>query len=153
MGSVVVGEPAESKHDAADALMTSFAKFRRSEGGATAVEMAAVLMAVILLILGMIEFSIAYWNMHTLLLAVEEVGRWVMINNTDPSVTTNAQTRMQQYLPAASSICTTPSAGQYCVSATASNGRMTLTASYGYNVIGITGSPLILKSQNTVPLD
>ena len=152
MGSLVVGEPAESKHDAADAMMTSFPKFRRSEGGATAVEMAVVLMAVILLILGMIEFSIAYWNMHTLLLAVEEVGRWVMVNNT--TVTTGAaQSRMQQYLPAASSICTTPSAGQYCVSATASNGRMTLIASYGYNVIGITGSPLILKSQNTVPLD
>ena len=116
-------------------------------------EMAVVLMAVILLILGMIEFSIAYWNMHTLLLAVEEVGRWVMINNTDPSVTTNAQARMQLYLPAASSICTTPSAGQYCVNATASNGQVTLTASYGYNMIGITGSPLILKSQNTVPLD
>ena len=152
MGSVVVGEPAESKHDAADAMMTSFPKFRRSEGGATAVEMAVVLMAVILLILGMIEFSIAYWNMHTLLLAVEEVGRWVMVNNTTVT-TVAAQTRMQQYLPAASSICTTPSAGQYCVSATASNGRMTLIASYGYNVIGITGSPLILKSQNTVPLD
>ena len=152
MGSVVVGEPAESKHDAADAMMTSFPKFRRSEGGATAVEMAVVLMAVILLILGMIEFSIAYWNMHTLLLAVEEVGRWVMVNNTTVT-TAAAQTRMQQYLPASSSICTTPSAGQYCVSATASNGRMTLIASYGYNVIGITGSPLILKSQNTVPLD
>jgi len=133
-------------------MMTSFAKFRSSGGGATAVEMAVVLMAVILLILGMIEFSIAYWNMHTLLLAVEEVGRWVMVNNTTVT-TVAAQTRMQQYLPAASSICTTPSAGQYCVSATASNGRMTLTASYGYNVIGITGSPLILKSQNTVPLD
>ena len=132
--------------------MTSFAKFRSSGGGATAVEMAVVLMAVILLILGMIEFSIAYWNMHTLLLAVEEVGRWVMVNNTTVT-TAAAQTRMQQYLPAASSICTTPSAGQYCVSATASNGLMTLTASYGYNVIGITGSPLILKSQNTVPLD
>jgi len=116
------------------------------------VEMAVVLMAVILLILGMIEFSIAYWNMHTLLLAVEEVGRWVMVNNTTVT-TTGAQTRMQLHLPAASSICTTPSAGQYCVSATASNGQMTLTASYGYNVIGITGSPLILKSQNTVPLD
>jgi Flp pilus assembly protein TadG len=152
MGSLVGGEPAESKHDAADAMMTSFPKFRRSEGGATAVEMAVVLMAVILLILGMIEFSIAYWNMHTLLLAVEEVGRWVMVNNTTVT-TAAAQTRMQQYLPAASSICTTPSAGQYCVSATASNGRMTLIASYGYNVIGITGSPLILKSQNTVPLD
>ena len=112
MGSVVVGEPAESKHDAADAMMTSFAKFRSSGGGATAVEMAVVLMAVILLILGMIEFSIAYWNMHTLLLAVEEVGRWVMVNNTTVT-TVAAQTRMQQYLPAASSICTTPSAGQY----------------------------------------
>ena len=134
-------------------MMTSSARFRRSEGGATAVEMAVVLMAVILLILGVIEFSIAYWSMHTLLVAVEEVGRWVMINNTSPSVTTDAQTRMQLYLPAASSICTTPSAGQYCVSATASNGTVTLTASYGYNVIGITGSPLILKSQNTVPLD
>jgi Flp pilus assembly protein TadG len=152
MGSVVVGEPADSKHDAPDTMMT-FRKFRRSEGGATAVEMAVVLMAVILLILGVIEFSIAYWSMHTLLVAVEEVGRWVMINNTSPSVTTDAQTRMQLYLPAASSICTTPSAGQYCVSATASNGTVTLTASYGYNVIGITGSPLILKSQNTVPLD
>jgi Flp pilus assembly protein TadG len=133
-------------------MMTSFPKFRRSEGGATAVEMAVVLMAAILLILGMIEFSIAYWNMHTLLLAVEEVGRWVMVNNSTVT-TAAAQTRMQQYLPAASSICTTPSAGQYCVSATASNGQMTLIASYGYNVIGITGSPLILKSQNTVPLD
>src|SRR5208283_1678709 len=54
---------------------------RGSEEGATAVEMAVVLFTVMVLILGMVEFAVGYFTLHSMLLAVEEVGRYVMVNN------------------------------------------------------------------------
>lgn len=130
--------------------------------GATAVEMALVVLAVIVLILGMVEFAMAYWVQHNLLLAVEEVGRYAMVNNANPLFTTTvAYQDVCQVLTGSTSGCITPAAnkscspagGQYCVNATTANGTMTLTASYGFNFIELTGSSLTLTSRITVPLD
>jgi Flp pilus assembly protein TadG len=143
-------------------------RFAASEKGATAAEMAVVLMAVVVLILGTIEFAVAYWSLHSALLAVEEVGRYVMVYNptsSTPCDTNCAQTRMRQYLTAAStctySQATAPTAGQYCVNAcspptsgcpsTGTVATMTLTAGYGFNFIGLYTPKLV--SQVTVPLD
>ena len=137
-----------------------FAPLRQAEEGATAVEMALVMMVALLLILGMVEFALAYWTMNTLSLAVEETGRYVyvMINNSAISPAQYPQTlesRMQLYLPGPSTQgCTNPNPGQYCVNAvqSPSSNTVTLQASYGFDVLGITGT-YTLGSQNTVPLD
>jgi Flp pilus assembly protein TadG len=137
-----------------------FAQLREAEEGATAVEMALVMFATLLLILGMVEFAIAYWTMNTLELAVQEAGRhaYVMINNSAISPAQYPQTLesyMQQYLPGPSTQgCTSPNPGQFCVNAvqSPSGNTVTLQASYGFDVLGITGT-YTLGSQNTVPLD
>lgn len=138
-------------------MIDRLAQIRGADDGATAVEMALVMMAALILILGMIEFALAYWTMHTLLLAVEETGRYVMIHNTDSNITSEAESYMQQYMPGSSTTgCTSPAAGEFCVDAQQSTSNntntMTLTASYGFDLIGLTGT-IPLVSQNTVPLD
>ena len=87
-----------------------------------------------------------------------------MINNASYSQS-GAQNEMQNVLPSAS-VCTLtngninpPTAGNICVYAgsrvtgTSPNpDTVTLTAVYGYNVLGISG-PLTVASQGTFPLD
>lgn len=134
-------------------MIDRFMHIRRAEEGTTAVEMAVVIMAVLFLILGSIEFALAYWTMHTLQLAVQEAGRWVMVNNTDPNITTDAESQMTTYYLPGAQVCISPSPGQYCVNAiqSANNNTVTLTAYYGFDV-GITGS-FTLTGETTVPLD
>ena len=141
-------------------MMRSPASLHSCEKGATAAEMAIVLLAVIVLILGMVEFAVGYWMLHTTLLAVEEIGRYAMVNNATVT-TTDAESRVCNVLTGSTSACTnpavgqpcSPAAGQYCVDATSANGTMTLTASYGFNFIELSGSSLTLTSQVTVPLN
>ena len=143
-------------------MMTFLANLRRCEQGATATEMALVLLAFIILVFGMIEFAVAYWTLHTMLLALEEVGRFAMVNNS--TITTNtAEQFVCNVLTGSTSSCTNPApgsscgatAGQYCVNAvqSSSSNTMTLTATFGFNFIGLTGSSIPLGSQVTVPLD
>jgi hypothetical protein len=54
-----------------------------------------------------------------------------------------------------STTCTTPTADQICLSADTTAGTaftMTLTAAYGFNVIGLSPT-YVLSSQATIPLD
>ena len=75
---------------------------RSCERGATAVEMAITLLAVIVLILGMVEFAVGYWMLHTTLLAVEEIGRYAMVNNATVT-TTDAESRVCNLLTGSTS--------------------------------------------------
>src|SRR3954452_15713395 len=52
----------------------------RAEEGAVAVEAAIALPVFLLLLLGIIEFSIAMWHAHTLLQAVSHFGRYAMVH-------------------------------------------------------------------------
>jgi Flp pilus assembly protein TadG len=125
----------------------------RWEEGAAAVEAALILPILILAILGIIEFGTAFWQWNTMLLAVEQAGRYVMVNNTSCGVAC-AETQMQSVLSGAS-VCTTPAAGQVCVSASTSAGTpstMTLTAAYSFNLLALF-NPFTITSQGTVPLD
>src|SRR5215471_20820062 len=88
---------------------------RRWDEGAAAVEAAFVLPVVFLFVLGIVQFGMALWQWNTMLLAVEQAGRYVMVNNTTCDVTC-AETQMQAVLSSAS-VCTTPTSGQICVSA------------------------------------
>lgn len=61
--------------------MTRQKSLRRCEEGAVAVEAAITMTALLLLILGIIQFALVYWNWNTMLLAVEEAGRYTMLYN------------------------------------------------------------------------
>ena len=125
---------------------------RRQDEGTAAVEAAFIAPILFLAILGIVEFGIALWQWNTMLLAVEQAGRYVMVNNASCD-TSCAQIQMQSILPAAS-VCTTPTAGQICVSASTSAGTpstMTLTAAYNFNLLALFG-PFTITSQSTVPL-
>lgn len=54
----------------------------RHKQGAAAIEMALVFPVFILFVLGIIEFSRAYWVLHTMQLAIEEAARYTIVNTT-----------------------------------------------------------------------
>jgi Flp pilus assembly protein TadG len=55
---------------------------RRAEAGSVAVEFALILPALLFAILGAIQFGIVFWNWNSMLLAVEEAGRYAMLYNS-----------------------------------------------------------------------
>jgi Flp pilus assembly protein TadG len=73
--------------------MPGYFRIFRSRKGATAVETAIVLSAFLLLILGMIQFAMLYWNYSTMVLAVDEAGRYAMVYNQGPPTACSAQTQ------------------------------------------------------------
>lgn len=115
------------------------------------------------MIFGASEFGTAVWQWNKMLLAVEQAGRYAMVNNsysTNPPGCTGTlasctETQMQNILSGAS-VCTTPTAGQTCVTAlqstTGSPRTMTLSANYSFNFFGL-AAPFTISSQATVPLD
>jgi Flp pilus assembly protein TadG len=133
---------------------------RRWDEGAAAIEAALVLPVLFLAVLGIVEFGMAVWQWNTMLLAVEQAGRYVMVNNSTCDVAC-AETQMQSVLSSAA-VCTTPTSGQICVSATCSNPTtctpttasttMTLSAAYSFNLLSLF-TPFTITTQGTVPLD
>ena len=148
--------------------------------GATAVETAITISLSLALLFGIFEFGMALWQSNTMVLAVEEAGRYVMVNNTSCNTASCAQTQMKNSLSsygglldsANSGICqgappnlTAPSPGNICIYATAPTGAspqtMTLTAIYAYNNIivtsgllaGVLSGPFTSTAQATFPLD
>ena len=53
----------------------------RSEDGEVAVEGAVTMLALVFLILGSVQFGLVFWNWNTMMLAVEEAGRYAMLYN------------------------------------------------------------------------
>ena len=125
---------------------------RRWDEGAAVVEAALVLPLLFLLILGIVQFGTAFWQWNTMLLAVEQAGRYVMVNNASCDASC-AESQMQAVLSGAS-VCTTPTSGQMCVSAykPAGSSSMTLSAAYGFSPVAFL-QPFTITSQGTVPLD
>jgi Flp pilus assembly protein TadG len=122
--------------------------------GAAAVEAAITFSLMLTLIFGVVGFGYALWQWSTMMLAVEQAGRYVMVNNATCG-TGCAVSQMQTVLTSASS-CTTPTAGQICVSATTAAATtpptMTLTAAYNFNLVALSPS-FTMTSQTVVPLD
>lgn len=129
-------------------------QIRGWDEGAVAVEAAITFSLMLTLIFGVVGFGFALWQWNTMMLAVEQAGRYVMVNNASCN-TSCAVGQMQTVLTAAAS-CTTPTAGQICVSATTATGTtpptMTLTAAYNFNLVAFT-PPFTMTSQTVVPLD
>jgi Flp pilus assembly protein TadG len=65
--------------------------WRRAEDGAAAAEAALIMTVLLLLVAGSIEFAQALWTNNTMLLAVEEAGRYAMVHNRASPVTCGAQ--------------------------------------------------------------
>jgi Flp pilus assembly protein TadG len=126
---------------------------RRWDEGATAVETALVVSVLMVLLFGIMGFGYALWQWNTMMLAVEQAGRYVMINNA--CNTGCAVGQMQTVLTTASS-CTVPVAGQICVSATTAPATtpptMTLTSAYNFNLVALIPS-FTMTTQTVVPLD
>jgi hypothetical protein len=125
--------------------------------GSTAVEAAITFSLLFTLIFGIIEFGMTLWQWNTMQLVVLQEGRNAMINNALTPAT--AESDMQTMLPGASISCplpSSPAAASWYVCATKNTGSspptMSLSASYGYNIIGLAG-PFNVTALATVPLD
>jgi hypothetical protein len=113
--------------------------------GATAVEAAVTFSLMFTLIFGIIEFGMALWQWNTMQLVVLQEGRNAMVYNSTITATT-ANNDMQNMLPGSTISCplpSSPAAGSWYVCAIKNTGSspptMSLSASYGYDVIGLAG--------------
>jgi Flp pilus assembly protein TadG len=139
--------------------------------GAAAVEASIILSALLLLIVGSIEFGRALWTGNTMLLAVQEAGRFAMISNDASPNICGAQSPAPS-CPAPSNTplanCAAALAQQVLSSYQVANieisvsedetstpATITICArhSFGFAAPGLLPfGPLNLKSQVTVPL-
>ena len=138
-----------------------------SEDGAVAVEAAIVMSAFLVLILGLIEFAQVFWIWNTMMLALEEGGRYAMVYNQGPPAwscnitglplancaVARANAVSAAYL--APSVVVTCTAGpSNCTTVT--NTTMTLQGQFTFNFIPsglLPYGPITLTSTVTVPLD
>lgn len=144
----------------------------RREDGATAVEMAFVLVVALPFMLGMVDFARAYWNWNSLALAVNEGGRYAMINSTGttltcsgtaPTYTNNCGSVTPATLPDCTAIKTTQTLVGYSASdisltltCATSPATMTLRATYQFNFTAaalLPFGPLTLSGETKVPLN
>jgi hypothetical protein len=139
--------------------------------GSAAVESSIILSALLLLLVGSIEFGRVLWTGNTMLLAVQEAGRFAMISNDAPPMSCGAQSQTPS-CPAPSNTplanCAAALAQQVLSSYQVANieisvkedqtstpATITICAShsFGFAAPGVLPSgPLHLKSQVTVPL-
>jgi Flp pilus assembly protein TadG len=143
-------------------------RWSRTEEGATAVETALILSTLLLLIFGAIEFGRGFWTYNTMLLAVEEAGRYAMVNNQGPPTSCGAQTQAASCpsltntplancaaAQAQSVLSTYGAPSSVAVSANQSTANMVICVSYSLDFIAPTllpYGPISLQSQITVPL-
>src|SRR5215471_4923169 len=117
----------------------------RAENGEVAVEGAVTMLALVFLILGSVQFGLVFWNWNTMMLAVEEAGRYAMLYNPNnpisPQVLANCsaspntlgncavawanQNWGNNFTVSCTGACTNPTVGQ----------TMTFTATYTFNFI------------------
>jgi Flp pilus assembly protein TadG len=143
----------------------------RAEEGSVAVEAAVTISVLLLLIVGSIEFGRAFWTYNTMLLAVEQAGRYAMVYNHDPVETCSAQRQATQCPNFSNTPLANCSAAlaQQVLSAyqspsidvsgnedtTSSPATMTICASYSFDFLApqlLPYGPLKLTRQVTVPL-
>jgi Flp pilus assembly protein TadG len=139
-------------------VISGKARRRRWDEGVTAVEAAIILPIMITLLFGIVELGFVVWQWNTMEFAVDQAGRWAMLNHSDTTLVSDAEAQMTKVLSSASSCSLTgtavnpPTAGNVCVHASATPSTISLTAVYTYNLLGISG-PFTLKSQSTFPLN
>jgi len=158
------------------AIIRSRQRLCCSEQGATAVETAIVFTALMLLIFGILQFAQIFWAWNTIWLAIEEGGRFAMINSTQnpnasacpvpnpqpPGCTPYSfpvdcvQSQINNILSNYPSPASSPNA--FAVSLSCSAGppaTLTIQGTFTFSFIGSTlfpYGPITLTSQYTVPL-
>jgi Flp pilus assembly protein TadG len=141
------------------------------DDGTAAVEFGVTMSVLLLLIVGSVEFGRAFWTYNTMLLAVEEAGRYAMVYNQGTPVTCGAQSqalrcptlsntplancsaaRAQQVLSAYQAPIIDVSVKE---DTTSSPATITICASYSLDFVApqlLPYGPLNLTRQVTVPL-
>ena len=121
-------------------------RHRRGERGAAAVEFALVLPVLLLLVLGLIEFSRLYNIQISLSNAAREGARSMAIHNSQPTAKTAA-------ISAAPSISPSVSSGQILITpaACAANKAVTVTITYSVSLLsGYFGTTLPLTGKGVM---
>ena len=125
--------------------MCRLCRLRRSQEGATAVEAVLVISGFMLLVFGLVQFAEIFWTWNTMMLAIEEGGRYAMIYNpTNYPNFPNAP-------PAAVSCSATPATLANCAVAQA-NATLATYPSLSVAVsctAGCTGTPATMTLQGT----
>ena len=152
--------------------MRSSSRYLASEEGATAVEAALIISTLLLLVFGAIEFGRAFWTYNTMVLAMEEAGRYAMVYNQGPPTTCGAQTQAASCPTLSSTALANCAAAQaqsvlsaygapstVAVSVSQNTGvtpaTMTICGSYSFSFVAPTllpYGPIGLTTQLTVPL-
>jgi Flp pilus assembly protein TadG len=137
---------------------------RGKEEGSAAIETAIVLPVLLLFAIGSVEFGRALWTYHTMLLSVEEAGRYTMIYGESPSLLTsascpNVDAVTLQNCAVAKANASLAAYGGNGVSVTwipdaSVPPNVTITATYSFNFIDpilLPFGPITLSSQVIVP--
>ncbi len=145
-------------------------RLRGPEEGATAVETAIILSAFMLLVFGIVEFAQIFWTWNTMMLALEEGGRYAMVYkpttypsgppasscSATPATLANcavaqANTVLSSY-PSLSVTVSCSAGPANCTSVETT--KMTIQGTFTYNFLGsaLLPGPLTVTKQVTVPL-
>ena len=134
---------------------------RGKEEGSAAIEAAVVLLVLPMFLIGSVEFGRALWMGHTMLLAVEEAGRYAMVYGASPSLLTSASCPNIATVSLAN--CAVAKANAYLadyggtgvnVTSSAATSTLTIQATYTFNFIDpilLPFGPITLSNQVTVP--
>ena len=134
---------------------------RGNEEGSAAIEAAVVLLVLPMFLIGSVEFGRALWMGHTMLLAVEEAGRYAMVYGASPSLLTSASCPNVATVSLAN--CAVAKANAYLadyggtgvnVTSSAATSTLTIQATYTFNFIDpilLPFGPITLSNQVTVP--
>jgi len=142
----------------------------RSEEGAVAVEAAIAISGFLILIFGMIEFAQVFWTWNTMMLAIEEGGRYAMVYNAatypngPPAASCSASpaTLANCAVAKANAVLAAYPSPSVTVSCTVGCGTspppttMTLQGTFTFNLIPsglLAYGPITLTRTATVPLD
>jgi Flp pilus assembly protein TadG len=142
-------------------------RFHRSEEGASAVEAAVVIFAFVLLIFGLVQFAEIFWTWNTMMLGIEEGGRYAMVYNAtnypsgppasscsvaSPTLANCAVARANAMLATYPSLSVTVSCTARC---TGTPATMTLQGTFTFNFVApnlLPYGPITMTRQLTVPL-
>jgi Flp pilus assembly protein TadG len=133
-------------------------RLRGAEEGATAVETAIVLPAFMLVVFGIVEFTQIFWTWNTMLLALEEAGRYAMVYHSGPpascadTLANCAVARANDVLSAYPSPSVAVSCSAGC---TGTPTAMTIQGTFTYNFVAsglLPYGPITMTQSVTVPL-
>ena len=137
---------------------------RGSEEGAAAAETAIILSAFTLVIFGIVQFALVFWTWNTMMLALEEAGRYAMVYNQGPpsSCSATPKTLANCAVAQANAVLSTYPSLSVTVSCTAGPANCTsvstttirLQGTFTYSFLGSGSLPgaLTVTKQVTVPL-